>query len=51
VLLTLGVTMLLAPQAMDTLIGTMVVFGVAALLTLTLWLFAVRPRRPATVKR
>jgi cytochrome c biogenesis protein CcdA len=51
VLLTLGVTMLLAPQAMDTLIGTMVVFGVAALLTLTLWLFAVRARRPAIVKR
>ncbi len=51
VLLTLGVTMLLAPQAMDTLTGTMVVFGVAALLTLTLWLFAVRPRRPATVRR
>ena len=32
---------------MDTLTGTMVVFGVAAVLTLALWLFAVRPGRPA----
>ena len=47
VLLSLGLTMLLAPQAMDTLTGTLVVFGVAALLTLVLWLFVVRPRRPA----
>jgi cytochrome c biogenesis protein CcdA len=45
VLLTLGVTMLLAPQAMDTLTGTLVVFGAAAALTLVLWLVAVRPRR------
>jgi cytochrome c biogenesis protein CcdA/glutaredoxin len=48
VLLTLGVTMLVAPQAMDTLTGTLVVFGAAAVLTLALWLVAVRPGQSVT---
>jgi len=47
VLLTLGLTMLFAPQAMDTVTGTLVVFGAAGFLTLILWLAAVRTRRPA----
>jgi hypothetical protein len=46
VLLVLGVTMLLAPEAMSSLAGTVAVFAVAALLTVVVW-FGVRPRAAA----
>lgn len=43
VLVVLGLTMLLAPAAMSSLVGTLLVFGAAAGVALVVW-FGVRPR-------
>ena len=42
VLVTLAAAMLFAPQAMNTVLGTVIVFAVAAIVSLTLWLWVRR---------
>ena len=48
VLVTLAAAMLLAPQAMNTVLGTVIVFAIAGVVTTVLWL-SVRPRASARI--
>lgn len=47
VMITLAGTMLVAPRALETLPGTLLVFGIAAVLTFALWLVARQRQSPA----